>query len=98
MSSQLHNGWTIKFSKNVHMYYHHLCVSKGTTQVMITCEDIPISDGTAMWLYDLNLDETTFSDLKEGLVEWAEASGMKFRIYTTKRNFETIEKSGRFVP
>jgi hypothetical protein len=91
MHSQVHNGWTIEFKKNVHMYCHDLRASKGARQISIPCEDLPIRDGTVgLWLYELILDEATSRDLMEGLLEWAKASGMKFRIYATRDHFETI--------
>ena len=90
MRSQLHNGWAIQFQKNVHMYCHSLKVSKGGRQYEIPCEDSPMSDGlVAMWLYELTLDEAASQDLLKGLTQWAQSSGMKYRIYLTKNDYQT---------
>ncbi len=93
MRSELNNGWTIQFRKNVHMYCHSLKLTKGGRQYEIPCEDSPLSDGlVAMWPYELKLEESTFQDLLKGLLEWANASGMKYRIYKSKNDYETNEQ------
>lgn len=90
MTSEFNNGWTILFQKNVHMYWHSLNVSKGVWQYQIPCEDSPLSDvGVLMWLYELNLDDVIFQDLLTGLTQWANSSGIKYRLYLTKDEYRT---------
>ena len=90
MHSQLHNGWAIRFRKNVHMYCHSLKVSKGALSYEIPCEDSPLSEGlVAMWLYELDLDEAARQDLMKGLIQWALASGIKYRLYLTRDGYQT---------
>jgi hypothetical protein len=85
MHSEPNNGWTILFEKNVHMYCHNLIVSKGGFQYQVPCEDSPQSNvGVVMWLYEINLEESIFKDLVTELTQWANSSGMKYRLYLTK--------------
>jgi hypothetical protein len=93
MNVELSNGWAVKFAKNVHMYSHSLEVSKGRWWYAITCEDLPMTGGViGMWLYELNLDEEARRNLLKGLVDWAGARGIKYRIYISRENYETNEK------
>jgi hypothetical protein len=90
MNSELNSGWTILFEKNVHMYCHNLIVSKGDLQYRVPCEDSPQSDvGVLMWLYEINLEKTIFNDLVTGLTQWANSSGMKYRLYLTKDEYRS---------
>lgn len=90
MHSQLHNGWAIRLQKNVHMYCHSLRASKGGSSHVIPCEDSPLSEGlVVMWLYEMNVDEATRQDLLKGLIQWALASGIKYRLYLTRDDYQT---------
>lgn len=74
------------------MYSHDLRASKGGREYIIPCEDSPVSNGLiAMWTYELKLDEATHQDLLKGLLEWANASGIKCRLYKTRDEYETNE-------
>jgi hypothetical protein len=74
------------------MYSHDLRASKDGLEYLIPCEDSPMSDGLiAMWPYELKLGEATHLDLLEGLLEWASTSGIKYRIYKTRDEYETNE-------
>lgn len=93
MHGEVSNGWTVEFRKNIHMYCHSLKMAKGGRVYEVPCEDTPLSNGlVAMWPYALNLEEAAFQDLLSGLREWAERSSMKYRIYTSKNDYETNER------
>jgi len=88
--SEVHNGWTVTFKKNIHMYCHLLKLSKGNRVYEVQCEDSPLSNGlVGMWPYSLNLEDAEYQDLLLGLREWAKHSGMKYRMYTSKNEYET---------
>jgi hypothetical protein len=88
----VHKGWTITFRKNIHMYCHLLKLTKGNCVYEVQCEDLPMSNGlVGMWPFALNLEGATYQDLLSGLREWAGQSGMKYRIYTRKNQYETNE-------
>lgn len=92
MRTEEHNGWTVTFGKNIHMYCHLLKLAKGGSVYEVQCEDLPSSNGlVGMWPYALNLEDAVHQDLLSGLREWAKRSGMKCRIYTSKNNYETNE-------
>ena len=82
------NGWSIHFQQNVHMYSHRLVASKGTRHLELPCEDTP-EGFLGIWLHDIALDSVTASELLPCLVEWAEHSGRRFRIYATREKFVT---------
>nr|CAP48716.1 putative integron gene cassette protein [uncultured bacterium] len=86
----LRNGWNIEFQKNIHMYCHRLITTKGDKHYEVPCEDTP-AGFVGIWLYGLELDEMTLSDLQAGLVEWAESSGCTYRIYNTRGVYLTNE-------
>jgi hypothetical protein len=85
----VHNGWSIVFENNIHMYYHSLKMTKGIHSYNIPCEDCP--DGfLGIWLYNLNLEEVVFKDLLVGLREWAATlRGIEYKIYTSRDIYET---------
>jgi hypothetical protein len=82
------HGWVIKFTKNIHMYTHSLTAEKGGEIYDVPCEDTP-SDFVAIWLYPLNLDDSVLTELLQGLREWAEQTGMAYRLYRTRDDYQT---------
>ena len=88
------NGWTIEFRKNIHMYFHSLKAVKDGRMLDVPCEDTPF-DFVAIWPYQLNLNAAESLDLLEGLRDWANQSGMKYRLYKTRENYETNDGSRR---
>jgi len=94
MRSEVYNGWTVEFRKNIHMYCHSLKMAKGGRVYDVPCEDLPLSNGrVGIWPYVLNLEEAVFQDLLIGLREWANHSGMKYRIYKSENNYETNDNT-----
>ena len=89
MSSSVHNGWVVWFSKNVHMYTHSLIAQKCGYRVDIPCEDVP-DGGGAIWIYDLELNESLRQSLLSALQAWSKGTGRKWRIYVSRTDFETI--------
>jgi hypothetical protein len=93
MRGEVHNGWVVEFRKNVHMYCHSLRMTKGGRRYEVPCEDSPLSAGlVAMWPYELQLDEAMFRDLLNGLRAWANSSGLKYRLYKSRNDYETNER------
>ena len=94
MRSEEHNGWTITFRKNIHMYCHLLRLAKNASVYEVQCEDIPLCNGlVGMWPYALDLEDSIYQDLLSGLRQWAKHSGIKYRIYTSKNDYETNESN-----
>lgn len=90
MRDEIHNGWTIHFRKNIHMYSHLLTVTKSGVVYEVPCEDLPMSNGlVGIWAYDLMLQPGELQDLLQGLREWAKGSGLKYRLYTSKNDYES---------
>ena len=90
MKQKLYDGWLIRFQPNVHMYCHHLTAGKDGLELEVPCEDLPVAEKlVGLWPYTLNLEPELSGDLLKGLVAWANASGLKYRIYTTKEAFES---------
>lgn len=82
------HGWVIKFKKNIHIYTHSLTAEKGGKIYDVPCEDTP-SNFVAIWPYALNLDEGVLSDLLQGLRDWAERTGIPYKLYRTKDDYQT---------
>ena len=92
MRIEVHNGWAIEFKKNIHMYCHSLKMVKGDIEYEVPCEDSPLANGlVAMWPYTLNLNTAALQDLLKGLRDWAKSSGIKYRIYTSRNDYESNE-------
>ncbi len=88
--SEIHAGWTVTFRKNIHMYTHRLLMAKRGREYDIPCEDSPLSTGlVAMWPYELKIEDQVYEDLLDGLRTWASHSGLKYRIYKTRNEYET---------
>jgi hypothetical protein len=81
------NGWTIRFRKNVHMYYHSLQASKAGRTLDVQCEDGP-EGYTGIWVYPLNLAPADMQDLLAGLREWARQSGLDYQLFATRDDVE----------
>lgn len=82
------NGWTIDFEKNIHMYTHSLEATKGDRTFIVPCEDTPYAF-VGIWPYQLSLDIALFQDLLEALRDWASMSGLTYRLYNSRDNYET---------
>ena len=85
---EVSNGWVIKFTRNVHMYTHSLKADKDGEIYDVPCEDTP-SDFVAIWPYPLNLENPVLIDLLQCLREWADKTGMSYRLYRTKDEYQT---------
>jgi len=93
MRDEVHNGWAIHFTKNIHMYSHLLRVKKSGSAYEIPCEDMPVSNGViGIWPYELNLHPSEYQGLLQALREWAISSGLKYRLYTSKNDYESNER------
>jgi hypothetical protein len=90
MGNEVHHGWVVKFIKNIHMYSHDLRVSKAGAEYQVMCEDTPYSF-VGIWPYDLNLEESEYQDLLQGLRAWAKHKGFKYRLYTSREIYESNE-------
>ncbi len=88
MTETVHNGWTLRFRSNVHMYCHEMTAAKGDHKLQVPCEDMP-SGGVGIWPCDLELDDVTYGDLLAGLRLWAAALDADYRLYVTRDKFET---------
>jgi hypothetical protein len=86
MDYSTRNGWTIRFRKNVHMYYHDLQATKAGRTLVVPCEDTP-DRYTAIWPYQLKLDGPEMLDLLDALREWADQSGLHYCLYTTPKEY-----------
>lgn len=94
MPINVHRGWSVEFKKNVHMYCHSLKMAKDGRRFEIPCEDSPLSlDLIAMWPYELKLSDQMLQDLIEALSAWADDSGLKYRIYRARNEYDTNEES-----
>jgi hypothetical protein len=82
------NGWVIDFRKNIHMYTHSLKATKSGRTFDVECEDTPDAF-VGIWPYSLNLDIAVSQDLLEALSDWAKNSGMTYRLYRSKDDYET---------
>jgi hypothetical protein len=81
------NGWTIRFRKNIHMYYHSLQASKAGRTLDVQCEDGP-EGYTGIWVYPLKLEPADMQDLLAGLREWARQSGLDYQLFATRDDVE----------
>jgi hypothetical protein len=88
MQYSTHNAWTIEFRKNVHMYCHSLKATKDGRTFDVPCEDTP-GNFVGIWAYQLSLNPEELSDLLDGLREWADQSGLKYRLYKTRESYRT---------
>lgn len=88
MGPDLHQEWTFSFRKNVHMYCHSLTAKKGGLQYDVPCEDSPMGF-VGVWPYELELDDISYRNFIESLIEWANSIGLEYRIYTTRHEFIT---------
>lgn len=87
MKHVVHNGWKIRFRRNIHMYCHSLTASKHNLELQVPCEDTP--DGyVGIWPYDLDIPEPTYLDLLVALRSWAETIQSEYRLYSTRDEFE----------
>jgi hypothetical protein len=92
MRDEMHNGWAIHFRKNIHMHSHLLKVTKSGAAYEVPCEDMPVSNGLiGIWPYELNLHPGELQGLLQALREWATSSGLKYRLYTSKNDYESNE-------
>jgi hypothetical protein len=81
------NGWEIEFRKNIHMYYHSLKATKDGRTFDVPCEDTP-GNFVGIWPYQLSLNAKESPELFEALREWASQSGLKYRLYKTREDYE----------
>lgn len=88
MTETVHNGWTLRFRSNVHMYCHELTAAKGNHKFHVSCEDMP-SGGVGIWPYSLELDDVTYADLLVALRSWAAELHVDYRLYVARDEFET---------
>ena len=88
MTETAHNGWTLRFRSNVHMYCHDLTATKGDHELQVPCEDMP-SGGVGIWPYALELDTATYTDLLVALRLWAAGLDSDYRLYVTRDESET---------
>jgi hypothetical protein len=86
-AASLHNGWAVEFRRNVHMYAHHLKMTKGDQAHVIPCEDSPCGF-VGIWPHDLDLETAVWQDLLAGLRSWASQSGFEYRLYTSRDHYE----------
>jgi hypothetical protein len=96
MKYKTRNGWTIEFRKNVHMYYHSLMATKDGRTFDVPCEDTP-GNFVGIWPGQLSLNPAESLDLREGLREWAAQSGLNYRLYKTREEYETNPGAYRFI-
>lgn len=87
MKHVVHNGWRIKFNRNIHMYCHRLTAAKNNHELEVPCEDTP-EGWIGIWPYDLDVPESTYNDLLVALRLWAQTIGSDYRLYTTRDDFE----------
>ncbi|MCP4098138.1 MAG: hypothetical protein GY748_18050 [Planctomycetaceae bacterium] len=93
MKHVVHNGWKIRFRRNIHMYCHSLTASKHNLELQIPCEDTP--DGyVGIWPYDLDIPETRYLDLLVALRSWAQTIQSEFRLYSTRDEYEAGPDGG----
>lgn len=71
-------------------YYHSLKASKDGQTFDVPCEDTP-SNFVGIWTYQLSLSATELIDLFAGLREWANQSGLKYRLYNTREDYESSD-------
>ena len=88
MTETVHNGWTLRFRSNVHMYCHNLTATKDNHELRVCCEDMP-SGGVGIWPYILELDDLIYADLIVALRLWAADLNADYRLYITHDEFET---------
>ena len=85
------NGWTIRFTPNVHMYCHSLQVSKGEKNYPIPCEDMPVEGNfVGIWIYPVSMSDHDREELAETLLAWAKRSGMKIKLYVARDFAHTV--------
>jgi hypothetical protein len=84
----VHNGWSIRFRRNIHMYCHSLTASKHSLDLQVPCEDTP--DGfVGIWPYDLKISESEYLDLLVALRAWAKTIQTEYRLYVTGDEYES---------
>lgn len=81
------DGWTVRFGKNIHMYSHSLKLSKSGEIYNVFCEDSPYGF-VGIWPYDLEVPDTKFREILVVLQKWASQSGLKYRLYTSPKEYE----------
>lgn len=87
MKHVVHNGWKVRFRRNIHMYCHSLTVSKHNLELQVPCEDTP--DGyVGIWPYDLDIPEARYRDLLVALRSWAQTIQSDYRLYSTRDEYE----------
>ena len=85
------NGWTIRFTPHVHMYCHWLEVSKGKKNYSIPCEDMPIEGNfIGIWIYDVSMSGQDREEIVAALLNWAERSEMRIKLYVKSDVAHTI--------
>ena len=84
------NGWTVEFQKNIHMYSHHLKLSRGREAYQVFCEDTP-SGFVGIWPYELKetITDALFQELLLVLRKWAILADFQYRLYTSRDDYET---------
>lgn len=82
--------------KNVHMYCHSLNATKDGQTFDVPREDTP-RNFVGIWIYQLSLNPAELSDLLNGLSEWADQSGPKYRLYKTGEIYQTSPGDHRFT-
>lgn len=90
--TSLRNGWVVDFRKNIHMYSHSLKLSKGGETYDVFCEDTP-SGFVGIWPYELKVTDGIRQEVFSALREWATQSGLPYRLYTSRDEYETNEKN-----
>jgi hypothetical protein len=83
----LRGGWVVEFHKNIHMYSHALKLSRKSETYDVPCESTP-SGIVAIWPYELKVSDAAFQELLAVLREWASQSGLRYRLYTSPRDYE----------
>lgn len=86
----LPNGWAVEFHKNIHMYWHSLKLSRSSETYVVPCEDTP-SGFVAIWPHELNVPDALLQEILEVLRNWANQSGLQYRLYTSPNNYEAKE-------
>lgn len=87
MKHEVHNGWKIRFRRNIHMYCHSLTASKHNLELQVPCEDTP-DEYVGIWPHDLDLPETRYLDLLVALRPWAQTIQSEYRLYSTRDEYE----------